>query len=168
MGERRSARKQAFDWRDPVHLLAFGFGAGTSPVAPGTLGTLVAIPLFLVFQGLSLVAYLGITVILFLVGIWICDRTSRDLGARDPGGIVWDEIVGYLITMISAPAGWGWMVAGFVFFRFFDILKPWPIGLIDRRVKGGIGIMLDDALAGIYGLLALQLLRVVEAGVSIW
>ncbi len=164
MGERRSAHKQAFDWRDPVHLLAFGFGAGTSPVAPGTLGTLVAIPLFLVFQGLSLVAYLGITVILFLVGIWICDRTSRDLGAQDPGGIVWDEIVGYLVTMIAAPAGWGWMVAGFVFFRFFDILKPWPIGLIDRRVKGGIGIMLDDALAGFFSLLAVQVLRVADVG----
>ncbi len=164
MHESRSAQKRALDWRDPVHLLAFGFGAGTSPLAPGTLGTLVAIPLFLVLQGLSLIAYLVITAILFLVGIWICDKTSRDLGAQDPGGIVWDEIVGYLITMISAPAGWGWVVAGFLFFRFFDILKPWPIRLIDRRIKGGIGIMLDDALAGLFGLLAVQALRVADVG----
>ena len=164
MDNLRSTRKHRLNWRNPVHLLAFGFGAGVSPVAPGTLGTLVAIPLILLFQGLSPIQYLLLTAILFLAGIWICDRTARDLEAQDPGELVWDEIVGYLITMIFAPAGWKSLIAGFLLFRFFDILKPWPIKTIDRRVKGGIGIMLDDAMAGLYGLLVLQALHVLAPG----
>ena len=167
MNESRSARKQPLNWRNPVHLLAFGFGAGASPVAPGTLGTLVAVPLVLLLQQLSLFSYLAITAALFVIGVWLCDRTARDLQAEDPGGIVWDEIVGYLITMTSAPAGWGWLLAGFLFFRVFDILKPWPIRLIDRRVTGGAGIMLDDVLAGAFGLAALQTLQIVVAGIPL-
>ncbi len=164
MGESAFTGKQTLNWRNPVHLLAFGFGAGASPVAPGTLGTLMGIPLFLLLQHLPFTGYLVSTAILFLAGVRICGRTARDLGDKDPGGIVWDEIVGYLITMTAAPAGWGWMIAGFLLFRVFDILKPWPIGLIDSRVAGGTGIMLDDALAGVYALAALQTLHIMDAG----
>ncbi len=143
-------------WRNPVHFLAFGFGSGAAPVAPGTFGTLVAIPLYLLIAPLSLWVYLTIVAVMVLVGIWLCDVTSRDLGVHDHSGIVWDEIVGYLITMAAAPEGIGWMVAGFLLFRFFDILKPWPIRQIDRQVEGGWGIMLDDILAGIFSWLILQ------------
>lgn len=145
-------------WKNPVHLLACGLGTGAMPFAPGTFGTLAAIPLYLLLQEWSLLPYLAITTLLFLVGIFLCQITARDLGVHDHGGIVWDEVVGYLVTMTAAPAGWGWVVAGFVLFRFFDILKPWPIHWLDRQLHGGVGIMLDDVLAGIYGLLCLQLL----------
>lgn len=144
------------NWRNPVHLLAFGFGSGAVPKAPGTAGTLAAIPLFLIMQPLSPWIYLLITLGLFLIGIWICDRTSKDLGVHDHGGIVWDEWVGLLVTLWLVPDGWGWIVAGFLLFRFFDILKPWPIGWIDNRVSGGFGIMLDDLIAGIFAFVVLQ------------
>lgn len=144
-------------WRNPVHLLAFGLGSGAMPFAPGTFGTLLAIPLFLLMQPLPLWLYLLITLMLALLGIWLCGRTARELGVHDHSGIVWDEIVGYLITMIAVPAQWPWVLAGFLLFRLFDILKPWPIGWADRRVQGGLGIMLDDVLAALYALLILQL-----------
>lgn len=146
-------------WKNPVHLLACGLGAGAMPFAPGTFGTLVAIPLYLLMQMLALPLYLALTLLLFILGIWLCQVTARDLGVHDHGGIVWDEVVGYLITMTAAPAGWEWVVAGFLLFRFFDILKPWPIHRLDRQLHGGIGIMLDDVLAGVYGALCLQLLH---------
>lgn len=137
-----------FDWRRPHHWLAFGFGAGLAPWAPGTMGTLVAIPLYLLLQGLSPGTYLLLLVGLFLIGLWACDKTARELGGGDPGAIVWDEILGYLVTMALAPPGWIWILLGLVLFRFFDILKPWPIGPLDRRVTGGLGILLDDLIAG--------------------
>ena len=143
-------------WRNPIHFLAFGFGSGAAPIAPGTFGTLVAIPLYLLMAPLSLWVYLTIVAVMVLVGIWLCDVTSRNLGVHDHSGIVWDEIVGYLITMAAAPQGVAWMVAGFLLFRFFDILKPWPICRIDKQVEGGWGIMLDDILAGIFSWLTLQ------------
>jgi phosphatidylglycerophosphatase A len=136
--------------RQPLHLLAFGFGSGLAPKAPGTFGTLVAVPIYLLMQGLPLIAYLALVLAGFIAGIWICDRTSRDLGVHDHGGIVWDEIVGYLLTMTLAPSGWVWVLLGFLLFRFFDILKPWPIRWLDRRVPGGFGIMLDDLIAGLF------------------
>jgi len=137
--------------RNPVHWLAFGLGSGLAPFAPGTFGTLVAIPIYYLFSGLDLWLYLGVTAAMFLVGVHLCGRTSGDLGVPDHPGIVWDEIVGYLVTMIAAPDGWPWVIAGFVLFRLFDILKPWPIGLADRRIKGGKGIMVDDIIAGLMG-----------------
>lgn len=143
-------------WRNPVHFLAFGFGSGAAPLAPGTFGTLVAIPVYLLIMSLPLWAYLLIVGVMTMVGIWLCDVTSRDLGVHDHSGIVWDEIVGYLVTMIAAPQGIGWIVAGFLLFRFFDIIKPWPIRRIDRQVEGGWGIMLDDIIAGIFSWLVLQ------------
>ncbi len=142
----------------PVHWLAFGGGAGLAPVAPGTFGTLVGIPFFLLMAGLPLPYYLLLTAALFAVGVWICDRSATALGVHDHPGIVWDEIVGYLVTMIAAPLQWQWLLVGFVLFRFFDIVKPWPIRWLDRRVGGGFGIMVDDLLAGIFGLVVMQLL----------
>ncbi len=143
-------------WRNPVHWLAFGFGAGTLPGAPGTYGTLVAIPIFLLLADWPLWFYITATALCFLVGIWLCDRAANDLGVDDHPGIVWDEIVGYLISMTAVPAHWVWIVAGFVLFRLFDIWKPWPIRQLERRVHGGLGIMLDDALAGLFVVVILQ------------
>ena len=144
-------------WRNPVHLLALGLGSGYVPKLPGTAGTLVGVLFYYFMQPLDVIVYLVITIILFLAGIGLCGRTARDLGVPDHSAIVWDEIVGYLITMIMVPAGWPWMLAGFVLFRFFDIAKPWPISWVDKRLKDGFGIMLDDAIAGIYGLITLQI-----------
>ncbi|MES9945978.1 MAG: phosphatidylglycerophosphatase A [Candidatus Thiodiazotropha sp.] len=138
------------DMRKPVHLLAFGFGSGLLPKAPGTYGTLVGIPLYLLLQPLSLLLYSLLVLLAFVAGVWICQRTSDDLGVHDHSGIVWDEIVGYLVAMAIAPSGWAWITIGFLLFRGFDILKPWPILWIDRRVKGGLGIMLDDVVAGLF------------------
>ncbi|MET0064723.1 MAG: phosphatidylglycerophosphatase A [Candidatus Thiodiazotropha sp.] len=135
---------------NPVHLLAFGFGSGLTPKAPGTFGTLVGVPAYLLLQPLSPVYYGFVVAAAFLAGIWLCGRTSRDLGVHDHGGIVWDEIVGYLVTMLWAPPGWLWMIMGFVLFRVFDIFKPWPIRWFDQKVSGGFGIMLDDLIAGLF------------------
>ncbi len=143
---------------DPVHFLALGFGSGLAPHAPGTFGTLAAVPLYLLLAGLPLWIYLAVTAVACTAGIWICDRAARDFGVHDHPAIVWDEIAGFLVTMIAAPAGVIWIVAGFLLFRFFDIFKPWPIGLLDRRVQGGLGIMLDDLLAGVYAAMVLQIL----------
>lgn len=155
----KSARRLTLkDLAEPRRLLALGFGSGLAPVAPGTFGTLAAVPLYLLLQPLPLMYYLAVLIVTFLLGIWLCDVTARQLGVHDHPGIVWDEFVGYWITMLMAPAGWLWIAVGFVLFRCFDILKPWPIRWIDKRVGGGFGIMLDDVLAGIYGLVVLQLI----------
>ena len=138
-------------FKNPVHFLALGFGSGLAPKAPGTAGTLVAIPLYLVLiHWLNLYAYLGAIIGAFVLGIYLCGRTASDLGVHDHGGIVWDEFVGFWITMILVPLTWYWLLAGFVLFRMFDILKPFPIGLLDKKVQGGFGIMLDDVIAGLY------------------
>jgi phosphatidylglycerophosphatase A len=142
--------------RNPNHLFAFGFGSGLAPKAPGTFGTLAAVPIYWLLQDLNWPQYalwLGVT---FALGVLWCDRSSKALGVHDHGGIVWDEFVGYWITMFMAPAGYGWLLVGFVLFRFFDIVKPWPINVLDRKVGGGFGIMIDDVLAGIYALICLQ------------
>jgi len=141
---------------NPAHFLSFGFGSGLAPVAPGTFGTLAAVPLFWLLSQLPLAIYLLIVAGGTLLGIWLCGFTARTLGVHDHGAIVWDEVIGYLITMILAPAGWPWAVIGFVLFRLFDIIKPWPIRWADRHVGGGLGIMLDDVLAGIMAWLVLQ------------
>ena len=146
------------DMRNPVHLLAFGFGSGLAPVAPGTFGTLAAIPFWWLMARLPLAGYLGVLAVVILAGVWICGRTSRDLGVHDHGGIVWDEFAGFFVTMIAVPPQWQWLLAGFLLFRLFDILKPWPIGWLDRRVGGGLGIMLDDLLAGAFAWAILQIL----------
>jgi phosphatidylglycerophosphatase A len=153
-----SSKPQPFS--SPMQFLAFGFGSGLSPWAPGTAGTLVAVPLFLLVADLSLPLYSAFIVLTALLGIWFCDAASRELAAHDHPGIVWDEFVGYWITMWALPATWTWIIAGFVVFRIFDILKPWPIGPLDKKVKGGFGIMIDDIVAGILACATLHLVRV--------
>ncbi len=133
-----------------VHLLAFGFGAGCSPKAPGTMGTLLAVGIYLPLSLLSPAAYLGVLGMVVLGGIWLCGRAARDLAVHDHPGIVWDEIAGFLLTMVAAPPGWYWVVIGFLLFRLFDIWKPWPIRWLDREIGGGLGIMLDDIVAGLF------------------
>ncbi|MFT5219468.1 MAG: phosphatidylglycerophosphatase A [Gammaproteobacteria bacterium] len=142
---------------NPIHLLSLGFGVGLSRKAPGTLGTIVAIPLYLLIVQLSLPYYLGVIVVGFALGVWFCGYTSKALGVHDHSGIVWDEIIGFWITMIAIPVTWQWILAGFVLFRFFDIVKPWPVKVADKEMKGGFGIMFDDVLAGIYALGCLHL-----------
>ncbi len=144
---------------NPVQFLAFGFGSGLAPVAPGTFGTLAAVPVYLLIQQLPWPLYLSFTVVVSLAGIWICGAASRQLGVHDHGGIVWDEIAGFLITMAAAPPGWLWVAIGFLFFRFFDVLKPWPIGWLDDHLQGGLGIMLDDVVAGLFGMISIWLVH---------
>ncbi|WP_028115832.1 phosphatidylglycerophosphatase A [Ferrimonas senticii] len=143
---------------NPVHFLAFGFGLGLAPKAPGTFGTLAALPLFFVMQDLGLPLYAAIVALMGLVGIYLCDKTAKDMGEHDNPAIVWDEVVGMLITMAALPQGWHWWLIAFAAFRLFDIVKPWPIRLLDRHVHGGFGIMIDDVLAGFFGLGVVQLL----------
>jgi len=139
----------------PVHFVSLGFGSGLSPWAPGTAGTLVAIPLYAALSLLPLWVYIGVTLMVIVLGIYTCGRTAEALHVHDAGVIVWDEVAGFLVTMTLTPFSWQGVVAGFLLFRLFDIVKPWPIRAIDQRVPGGAGIMLDDVLAGIYSLLVL-------------
>lgn len=143
----------------PVHFLAFGFGAGLMPHAPGTFGTLVAVPIYLLIMQLSVPAYLAVLAAMTVVGVWVCDRTTVDLGVHDHGGIVWDEMVGYLLTLTAVPPTWWNIVLAFVLFRVFDIAKPWPINWVDKRVSGGLGIMVDDIIAALFALPILHLLN---------
>lgn len=143
--------------RNPVHLLAFGLGSGCAPKAPGTFGTLAAIPFWWLFlQDVPLIPYLCVLIAGFAFGVYLCEQTSKDLGVHDHGGIVWDEWIGLWITFLALPAGIEWIVIGFALFRFFDILKPWPIKWLDEKVHGGFGIMIDDVLAGIFALICVQ------------
>jgi phosphatidylglycerophosphatase A len=139
-------------------FFAFGFGSGLSPFAPGTFGTLAAIPLYLIMIELSWPMYAFLTLIAFVVGVRLCDVTGARLGVHDYGGIVWDEFVGFWITMFLVPFSWQAVIIGFFVFRFFDIIKPWPIGWLDKQVSGGFGVMIDDVLAGIYSMLVMQVL----------
>ncbi len=140
----------------PIHLFSFGFGAGLSPVAPGTVGTLVGLVAYLALVPLGPAAYTAVVVLVFLAGCWSCGQTAGALGVHDHPGIVADEIVGYLITMWYVPFTWYWAIAGFILFRIFDIWKPWPVSWADRYVAGGFGIMLDDVLAALYAMLCLH------------
>lgn len=152
-------RTPSFRWllQHPDAFLAFGFGSGLARKLPGTAGTLAAVPLYLLLRELPLPLYLLTLVVTFAFGIWICDTASKKLGVHDHGGIVWDEFVGFWLTMMLAPPGVLWLILGFLLFRFFDMLKPWPIGWIDRRVHGGFGIMIDDVVAALPALACLQL-----------
>ena len=144
--------------RDPVHLFAFGFGSGLSPWAPGTFGTLIAIPIVLFVMQFGFVAHLAFAVLAAIFGIYVCGESAKRLGVHDHPGIVWDEITGFAVTMLTVPASSAeggprtiyWVVAGFALFRLFDIWKPWPIREADHSLHGGLGIMLDDVIAGIF------------------
>jgi phosphatidylglycerophosphatase A len=148
----------------PAHFIALGFGTGLAPVAPGTIGTLMAFPIYAVLgRWLSPVGILALLPVLFALGVWACGRTGRALGAADHSGMNWDEVVAFLLVLVFTPPGLGWQVAAFGSFRFFDIVKPPPIRYIDRTVKGGIGVMIDDVLAAFYALLVLAGARMLLA-----
>ena len=134
---------------DPVWFLASGFGTGLAPRAPGTAGTLVGVVLQWMLTPLAWTSRVLLVLVLCAAGVWICGRAAEKVGVHDHPAIVYDEVVGYLVTMLFLPGGWAWMVAGFVAFRFFDIVKPWPIRLVDDQVRGGLGVMLDDLIAGL-------------------
>jgi phosphatidylglycerophosphatase A len=144
---------------DPVHLVALGFGAGLSPVAPGTVGTLLALPLAFILLHIPLIAASTIAMASFLGGIWITGRSAERIGVHDHPGIVWDEIAAFMALALVIPAGWGWLIAGFFVFRAFDIFKPWPIRDLDHRLGGGLGIMLDDLAAAVYSAVLLWLIE---------
>ncbi len=145
--------RQRVSLLNPIHFLALGFGSGLAPKAPGTFGTLAAVPL-VVLLGLftPLYVYLGVTLLVCVLGVYLCGVTARDMQVHDDSSIVWDEIAGLLITMIAVPISWQSVLVGFLLFRLFDIAKPWPIGFIDKRLHGGLGIMLDDIIAGLMAL----------------
>lgn len=145
--------------RNPRHCLALGFGAGLAPHAPGTLGTLAAIPPYLLLAQLDWPFYLVAVALGFAAGVHLCRYTSDALGVHDHGAIVWDEFVGFWLAMTAIPPTWPWILAGFVLFRLFDIVKPWPVRIADKKMQGGFGIMLDDLLAGGYALACLQAAR---------
>ena len=150
----------AFAVSHPAHLIAFGFGAGLSPFAPGTAGTLLAWPVgWYLGESFPPVVLLPAIAAMFLIGIWACGVTGRSLGVHDHGGMVWDEFVAFLLILAILPQSLEWQAAGFVAFRFFDILKPPPIRWFERRYQGGFGVMFDDLLAAGYALVLLALIK---------
>ncbi len=142
---------QQFLFAHPAHFIAFGFGAGLMKKAPGTWGTLVALPLFFALQLISIPAVTwGVIILLFVVGCWASALASKSLGVADHGGIVIDEIVAFMLVLAFTPKTWVWVLTAFALFRFFDIVKPWPISLADKKIKGGFGVMFDDLLAALF------------------
>ncbi len=140
----------------PAYFIAFSGGAGLSPFAPGTVGTLVAFPLFWVLDYyLTPFALLLLIDIFFIVGIWACSLSGQALGDPDHGGMVWDETVAFLLVLYFTPNHWAWQLAAFALFRLFDIAKPQPIRYYDNRLKGGFGVMFDDILAAFFTLMCL-------------
>jgi phosphatidylglycerophosphatase A len=141
------------DPRNPIHLIAAGFGSGLAPRAPGTFGSLAALLPWWPLHWLAPIYYWAVVAVGFLLGIYVCGKTARDLRTHDHGAIVWDEFIGLWITLafvplVTPPLQYVWIATGFLLFRLFDIWKPWPISWCDRNVHGGFGIMLDDVLAG--------------------
>jgi phosphatidylglycerophosphatase A len=153
-----SKSTENFRITNPIHFLALGFGSGLLPKAPGTFGTLAAIPLYLLLAPSSMSLYLVAVIVMSITGIYICGKAAKDAGVHDHGAIVWDEIVGFLITMFMVPLSWQSVAVGFILFRIFDIFKPWPISFIDKNVHGGLGIMLDDIIAGLAALGCMHLI----------
>jgi phosphatidylglycerophosphatase A len=155
----KKTRLSAGVLRDPVHLVALGFGSGLAPVGPGTFGTLLAVPLaFVLLHAPPVVAWL-IVATAIAGGVWVTGESARRLGVHDHSGIVWDEIAAFLALALVLPAGWPWLIAGFVAFRVFDIAKPWPIREMDHRLRGGLGIMLDDLMAAVYSAVLLRFIN---------
>ena len=147
---------------NPIFLLAFGFGSGFAPKAPGTAGTLLAVLIHLILVNLPPWIHGTIIFAAFFIGVWVCGKTAEYLGVHDHEGIVWDELVGYWLMMFLVPSNWLWVSFGFVLFRILDIFKPWPISVVDRQVGGGLGIMLDDLLAGVMGAVCIHALIVLS------
>jgi phosphatidylglycerophosphatase A len=152
VGTRRRLMKHPFGW------IAAGFGSGFSPKAPGTVGSLFALlPWFFLLRDLSPIVYSVVLLVSFSIGVWASSWAIKQTNIEDPSLVVWDEYVGMWIALFLAPTGWVWMLLAFGFFRFFDILKPWPVSWADQKLHGGFGAMLDDALAGVYAFLCLQI-----------
>ena len=144
----------------PAHFVAFGFGAGLAPVAPGTFGTLLAFPLYwLLAPHLGAVEFLVLVLVLFGLGVWACEVTGRAMGIADHGGMVWDETVAFLLVLFFTPATLAWQAWAFLLFRLFDILKPPPIRHYDRVLKSGFGVMIDDLIAAFYALIVLAIAK---------
>ena len=141
--------RQRVSLKNPVHFLALGFGSGLIPFMPGTFGSLAALPLLSPFVYLPPITLLIAAVLASAIGIYLCGKTADDMQVHDHGSIVWDEVAGILLTFLWVPLSLWTVVAGFLLFRFFDIVKPWPIGPVDKYVSGGLGIMLDDIIAGL-------------------
>jgi len=149
-----------FLFSHPAHLLAFGFGSGLASKAPGTFGTLVAFPMYwYLAPRLSDAVFLLVLIWSFAIGVWVCDITGKALGVADYGGIVWDEVVAFVLVLFFTPPGWQWSLLAFVLFRFFDIVKPPPVRYFDSNWHGGLGVMFDDLLAAGYALLCLALIK---------
>lgn len=149
-----------FLFSHPAHLLSFGFGAGLAKRGPGTLGTLVAFPMYsFLAQHLSEPMFVLVLIWCFAIGVWVCDITGRELGVGDYGGIVWDEIVAFMLVLFFTPSGFFWQLLAFSLFRLFDIWKPQPIRHYDQTWHGGLGVMFDDLLAAGYTLLSLALIK---------
>ncbi len=149
-----------FLFSHPAHFIALGAGSGLARFAPGTAGTLLAFPLFaLMAVFCSVPQQLAVLAAAFALGVWACARTGEALGVADPGAIVWDEIVAFMLVLFFTPAAHAWQLAAFLLFRFFDIVKPPPIRYFDRRWKTGFGVMFDDLLAAFYTLIVLALAR---------
>lgn len=143
---------------NPVHCLALGFGSGLAGKMPGTFGTLAGLPLvWLLTTYSSMTTYALLTLLAAIAGIWLCGKTADDMQVHDDSSIVWDEIVGIMITLFGVALSWPTVLLGFALFRVFDILKPWPISYLDKHVHGGFGIMADDLLAGVLAMLCLHL-----------
>jgi len=149
---------QGLNLQSPLHLMAVGFGSGLARKAPGTWGTLAAVPFYYFLSFLSIKTYVIFLIVSSIFGIFICHVTQKQMVGDDPSAIVWDEFVGYWITMLAVPLSLQWTIVGFILFRFFDILKPYPICWLDKNVKGGLGIMVDDIVAGIFSAIVLQFL----------
>jgi phosphatidylglycerophosphatase A len=139
--------------RDPVHWLAFGFGAGLLPIAPGTWASFFTALVFWLIAPLPIIGLVFVIVLMFVAGVWICGESARRIGVHDHGGIVFDEIVGMLLTLTVVSHEAVWIAVAFLLFRIADVWKPWPIRDVDHRMAGGLGIMLDDVLAAFYAAL---------------
>ncbi|SRR5579883_281893 len=145
-------------WTNPLHFVAFGFGAGAIPIAPGTFGTLMGIPFYLALRTFPPLVYFILLIFIILGSIWICNKVSKEIHVEDHQGMCLDEIVGFLVTMFALPFATKWIIIGFILFRLFDILKPPPIRFLDEKLKGGVGMILDDVVAGIFSCIILHLL----------
>lgn len=160
MTQQRTTRTDIL--RHPAGWIATGLGSGLSPFAPGTAGSAAALLPWLLLRELPPGWYLAVVLAAFMLGVWASHVVVQRMGIEDPGVIVWDEFVGQWITLLpllAGPAGWPWILLGFFLFRIFDVLKPWPVSLADRHVRGGLGVMLDDVLAGVYAALALVVIQ---------
>lgn len=149
-----------FTFAHPARIIALGFGTGLAPVAPGTMGTVLAFPIYMLLdRWLDPLALFAVIAAFFAVGVWACGRTGRDLGVADHSAMNWDEVVAMMLILLIIPAEWEWWVFAFFAFRFFDVVKPQPIRYIDRTMKGGLGVMFDDMVAAFYTLLLIAAVK---------